>query len=289
MSTKAIEVNNLYKAYKSVNVLNGLELEVVSGICCLLGRNGAGKTTLINILSGVRRPDKGNVSIFGNNPKVPRAREVLGTTPQNTGFPGQLRVTELLDFVRAHFPKAFPLHDLIKSFGLEDYAKRQLGGLSPGIQRQVALAVAFAGHPKLVILDEPSVGLDVENRHIVWSFIENYASAGNTIVFSTHDMAEADRYASEIQFLADGHLTLWRNLTQDLAGLTILEVLADDSKNIKVSNARRVISFGNTLKICTATPEKALAEIIHFGLPANKISTREITLEDVILFDLAKG
>ena len=187
--------------------LRGIDLDVPFGeIVALLGPNGAGKTTAIGVLLGLRRPDRGEASLLGKRPGSPAARREVGVTPQESQFPGNLRVREIVDLVRAHFSAPVSRGDLLARFGLDRLANRQSGGLSGGERRRLAVALAFAGNPRLIFLDEPTTGLDVEARRDVWRTTRDYVSGGGTVLLTTHYLEEAEALADRVAVLNAGQL-----------------------------------------------------------------------------------
>ncbi|MEV4620457.1 ABC transporter ATP-binding protein [Asanoa sp. NPDC049573] len=206
---EAIEVT---RGYGDVVALDRVSLQVGQGeLVGLLGPNGAGKSTLANLLTGVRRPDSGKVLLCGGDPRDPLVRRALGVTPQETGLPATLRVGEVVDFVAAHYPSPVPRGELLDQFGLADLARRQTGGLSGGQRRRLAIALAFVGRPRIVVLDEPTTGLDVQSRRALWDAVKAYHRDGGTVLLSSH-------YLEEIEALADRVVVLGRG-----------RVLADDT------------------------------------------------------------
>jgi ABC-2 type transport system ATP-binding protein len=195
------------KRFGDTAALDAVDLELRPGeVLALLGPNGAGKTTALSLLLGLRRPDSGRVELFGRDPRLPAARVVVGATPQESGFPPTLRVLELLDLVRAHFPAPAPAVELLARFGLTAIARRQTGGLSSGERRRLSVALAFAGRPRALFLDEPTAGLDVESRRAVWEELRSYAAAGGTVLLTTHYLEEAEALASRVVLLARGRV-----------------------------------------------------------------------------------
>ena len=195
------------KSFGDTAALDAVDLEVEAGdVLALLGPNGAGKTTALSLLLGLRRPDSGKVELFGRDPRVPAARVAVGSTPQESGFPPTLRVRELVDLVRAHFPAPAPAGELLDRFGLTGLARRQTGGLSGGERRRPSVALAFAGRPRAVFLDEPTAGLDVESRRAVWQELRAYSAAGGTVLLTTHHVEEAEVLASRVVLLARGRV-----------------------------------------------------------------------------------
>ena len=192
-----VRLKGIEKRFGNTTALRGVDLSVAPGeVVALVGPNGAGKTTLVNILLGLRRPDAGTAQLQGS----------VGVTPQQMSFPPTLRVCEIVDFVRRHYPDAEPRADLLERFSLTEIARRQTGGISGGQQRRLAIALAFAGNPKLAVLDEPTAGLDVESRLEVWDAIRAYARAGGAVLLTTHHLEEAEALATRIVVLANGRV-----------------------------------------------------------------------------------
>lgn len=186
----------LTKSFGSIRALDGFDLVVERGErVVMLGPNGAGKSTAISILLGLRRPDGGTALVLGGKPGELAVRRRVGCAPQQAAFPDTLRVREIVDFVRAHYPGALPSRELLASFRLTHLASRQVGGLSSGERRRLGCALAFAGDPELVVLDEPSSGLDVETRLALWRTLKAHEG---TILMTTHSFEEADALATRI-------------------------------------------------------------------------------------------
>lgn len=201
---KPAELVGVSKSFHTIRALDRLDLTVNRGeILALLGPNGAGKTTALRILLGLRRPDAGSVRLFGLDPKRVEARQLVGCTPQETNFPLTLRVRELVDLVRAHYPAPLAYDQLEDRFDLRGFGRRQVGGLSGGERRRVACALAYAGDPELVVLDEPSTGLDVESRLHIWQSIRDQ---GRTTLLTTHYLEEAAALATRVAIIRAGKL-----------------------------------------------------------------------------------
>jgi ABC-2 type transport system ATP-binding protein len=201
----AAALRTVTKRFGDTLALDSVELEVRAGeVLALLGPNGAGKTTALSLMLGLRRPDAGSAVMFGRDPRTAAARTSIGVTPQESGFPPTLRVRELVDLVRAHFPAPAPAAELLERFGLGGVARRQAGGLSGGERRRLSVALAFAGRPRALFLDEPTSGLDVESRRAVWQELRSYAAVGGTVLLTTHHLEEAEALASRVVLLARG-------------------------------------------------------------------------------------
>jgi ABC-2 type transport system ATP-binding protein len=205
----AIEVCGLTMGYADREVLKGVDFEVRSGeVFCLLGPNGAGKTTTVEILEGFRRRAGGTVSVLGMDPQAQpaRLRERIGIVLQECGFPRQARVAELIDSWRAYYRNPRGLEDLLKVVELTEDRNAQVKRLSGGQRRRLDLALALAGDPDLIFLDEPTTGFDPESRRRCWAAIENLRALGKTILLTTHYLDEAERLADRVAILQDGRI-----------------------------------------------------------------------------------
>jgi ABC-2 type transport system ATP-binding protein len=146
------------------------------------------------------------VAIFDRPPTEPRARVALGVTPQATSLPETLRVGEVVDFVGAHFPDPVPTPHLLADFGLAELAGKQTGSLSGGQKRRLLVALSMVGRPRLVVLDEPTTGLDVQARETLWTALREYRSAGGTLLITSHYLAEIEALCSRVVVIDHGHV-----------------------------------------------------------------------------------
>jgi ABC-2 type transport system ATP-binding protein len=201
-----VELRDVDKSYGPIQALNGLSLTVELGeIVGILGPNGAGKTTAIDVILGLRKPDRGTVRLFGAPPTDAAARRHAGVTPQESGFPDALKVQEIVEFVAMHYDRPLPIDQTLEDFNLNEMRGRRVGELSVGQARRLALALAFAGNPELVVLDEPTAGLDVESRRRLWEFVRRNR-AGRAMLFSTHYLEEAEAAATRIVVIDRGRV-----------------------------------------------------------------------------------
>jgi len=205
----AIEVRGLTMAYGPRPVLRGVDFTVRPGeVFCLLGPNGAGKTTTVEILEGFRQRTGGNVRVLGLDPADQQAvlRARIGIVLQECGFPRQARVGELIDIWRAYYPAPRPLAELLELVELTADRDCQVRRLSGGQRRRLDFALALAGDPDLVFLDEPTTGFDPESRRRCWEAIQNLRALGKTIVLTTHYLDEAEQLADRVAILQDGRV-----------------------------------------------------------------------------------
>jgi ABC-2 type transport system ATP-binding protein len=218
----AVSLQGVVKRFGSVTALDHLELDVHEGeTLTLLGPNGAGKTTAIRVMLGLRRPDTGTAALFGRDPHEPRTRAQVGVTPQELDLPETLRVLEILDFARRHFPHPASSTGLLEQFRLADLARRQVGGLSGGERRRLAGALAFAGNPRAIFLDEPTTGLDVESRLAVWDAIRRFGERQGTVLLTTHSLEEAESLATRVAIMSAGRIARQGTVTTLTAQLGV--------------------------------------------------------------------
>ena len=196
---------NLKKSYGNVVALANLNLDIRAGeLLALLGPNGAGKTTLVRMLLGVARPDSGSVSVFGADPYQAQIRSRLGAMLQVGRVPETLKVREHIDLFSSYYPNPLPLGETFEIAGLSEIQNRPYGELSGGQKQRVLFGIAICGNPDLLFLDEPTVGLDVEARRLMWSQIRSLIARGKTVLLTTHYLNEADALADRILVLNQG-------------------------------------------------------------------------------------
>jgi len=204
-----IAVRGLEKRYGDRVVLRGVDLTVTRGeVLCILGPNGAGKTTTVEILEGLRTADDGVVRVLGFDPAehAKALRERTGVVLQDCGFPNRYRVRELIDTWRHYFPTPKPLDELLELVELQDEADRLVRQLSGGQRRRLDFALALAGDPELLFLDEPTTGFDPEARQRCWTAIDNLRALEKTILLTTHYLEEAERLADRVAILSRGRV-----------------------------------------------------------------------------------
>ena len=196
---------NLKKNYGEIVALRDLNLEIYAGeLLALLGPNGAGKTTLVRMLLGLARPDSGSVSVLGSDPHLGHVQARVGAMLQVGRVPETLRVREHIDLFSSYYPAPLPIAETLKIAGIEDIKGRPYGELSGGQKQRVLFGIALCGNPDLLFLDEPTVGLDVEARRLMWAQIRTLIGRGKTVLLTTHYLNEADALADRILVLDKG-------------------------------------------------------------------------------------
>ena len=195
------------KKFGSHLVLDGISLEIRAGeVTALLGPNGAGKTTAVGLLTGRLTPDSGKVDLFGLDPSRPLARARMGVMLQSAGLPDVLTVRELVTLQSGYYRNPREVSETIALAGLEGLEKRAAGKLSGGQQRRLHYALAICGQPDLLVLDEPTTGLDHEARRHLWTTVREEADSGAAVLLTTHYLEEADALADRILVIAEGRI-----------------------------------------------------------------------------------
>ncbi|MBY8871923.1 ABC transporter ATP-binding protein [Micromonospora sp. PLK6-60] len=272
------------RRYGDVIALDGVDLAVRAGeVVGLLGPNGAGKSTLINLLVGLRKPSAGRVELFGGDPRDAASRRALGVTPQETGLPGTLRVGEVVDFVAAHFPDPVPRAELLDRFDLADQVRRQTGGLSGGQRRRLAVALAFVGRPRLVVLDEPTTGLDVAARHTLWEAVRAFHAEGGTVLLSSHYLEEVEALAQRVVVIGRGRVLADDTVdaVRGMVGVRRVSLTADQLPELPgVVSATR--TDGRT-HLLTTDADQLVRDLVAAGVAFRDLEVRPTSLEEAFL------
>jgi len=205
MQTIPARLSRATKRYGDVVALDDVDLEVGPGeTVAVLGPNGAGKTTAIRVMLGLAEPTSGAATIFGESPRAARAHGRIGAMLQVACVPPMLTVREHIELFSAYYPHPIPLAQTIELAALERLAGRRFHALSGGEKQRLFFALAICGDPDLLFLDEPTVGLDVETRRLLWQSVRELVARGKSIVLTTHYIEEADALADRVVLLARG-------------------------------------------------------------------------------------
>ncbi|MBS0361290.1 MAG: ABC transporter ATP-binding protein [Proteobacteria bacterium] len=198
-------LNGVRKRFGETVALDGLDLEVRPGeLLAVLGPNGAGKSTAIGIMLGLQEPDAGEARLFGRSPHDLAARRGVGVMMQEVALPDALKVRELIAMTSAYYPDPRPIAETIALAGVEKIAERPYIKLSGGQKRQAQFALAICGRPRLLFLDEPTTGLDINARETMWATLRKVVATGTSIVLTTHYIEEAQALASRVVVMAKG-------------------------------------------------------------------------------------
>jgi len=234
MSENVVVVKDFSKVYGTSAAVDGISFEVQRGeIFGLLGPNGAGKTTTMESLEGIRHPTSGSLNVLGVDPTRQPARlhNLIGVQLQSSSLPGSMTPLEAMEFFCAYH-QLTPRYDLLERLGLGEKKNAQYSTLSAGQQRRLALTLAIAHNPPLVLLDEPTAGLDVSSRIELHDVMRELRASGTTIILATHDMAEAEKMADRVAILLKGKIAAMGSPTQLTAtgsGLVKISVASETS------------------------------------------------------------
>jgi len=299
-SMPAISFQNISKSYtrskdavkSTFLAVDNVSLDIEEGeFFGLLGPNGAGKTTMISMLAGLSRPTSGRVHVLGSDVQTDaaNARRNLGVVPQELVFDPFFNVRELLRIQSGYFGvknNGDWIDELLHSLGLADKAQANMRQLSGGMKRRVLVAQALVHKPKVIVLDEPTAGVDVELRQTLWQFIAKLNKQGHTVLLTTHYLEEAEALCGRIAMLKSGRIVAL-DKTSDLlsaANSTVLRFKIDsDLPPALAAKARitgRIVQFpaNDALEI-----ERYLAAVREAGLVAQDIEIRKADLEDIFI------
>ena len=291
--TNAIDVRGLRKSYGDVEAVRGIDLHVdVGEVFALLGPNGAGKTTTVEILEGYRARTAGDVSVLGHDPaRHERAlRERVGVVLQSTGVDPFLTVRETVSMYAGYYPAPRPVDEVLEVVGLAEKRDERVRRLSGGQQRRLDVAVALAGDPELLFLDEPTTGFDPGARRNAWGIVRNLISLGKTVFLTTHYMDEAEHLADRVAVIAHGEIVAEghpRTIGHRAAGTTRIAVQLPADAEVPMDLVEGGRVAGGMLELVTAEPTRRLHELTRWALEAGvELEGLEVsrpTLEDVYL------
>ena len=273
------------KFYGKLLALDQLDLNVRAGqLLALLGPNGAGKSTAIGLLLGLIRPDAGRVELFGRDPQEIAARRHIGVMLQSAALPPTLRVRELLQLTASYYPDPRPLDESAALAGITDLLSRPYGKLSGGQQRRVQFALALCGRPRLLFLDEPTVGMDIEARQKLWSAMRALVAEGCSVVLTTHYLEEAEALAQRVVVLGHGRVSCEGSVDEmraRVASTHIRCISALDAAAIATwTHVDAAVREHDHLDIATARPEDVLRQLLDADPRLSALEVRRAGLAE---------
>jgi ABC-2 type transport system ATP-binding protein len=290
----AVELRNVHRTFGIVRAVDGIDLRLELGeIAALLGPNGAGKTTTLDMILGLGQPDQGTVSVLGLAPSMAIARGLVAAVLQTGGLLKDLTVRETVRLTASVFTSARPVDEVLDRAGIAGIADRLVGRCSGGEQQRLRFALALLPDPALMVLDEPTAGMDVEGRRDFWTAIRRDAERGRTVLFATHYLDEADAYADRIVLLRQGRvvadgtaaevrsLSSGRSVRASLAG-------ADRALLANLPGVRSVEIRGDRVIIQTVDSD-AVAKYLLTATTARDVEIVAHNLEDAFLALTADG
>ncbi|KIC57944.1 ABC transporter ATP-binding protein [Microbacterium hominis] len=290
----AVDAAGLRKSFGSVRAVESVDLRVRPGeIVAFLGPNGAGKTTTIDMLLGLSDPDAGAVRVFGESPRAAISHGLVSAVLQTGGLLKDITVSETLALTASLFADTRPVEEVMQRAGISEIANRRVGMCSGGQQQRLRFAMALLSDPGLLILDEPTTGMDVEGRRAFWNAIRTDAARGRTVLFATHYLDEADEYADRIvlmsrgRIVADGSTTEIKNL---VSGRIVRATLpgADPARLAALAGVDDVEFAGDRISIHTKDSD-AVARHLLTETAARDIEITSQNLESVFLALTSEG
>ncbi len=292
----------LTKRYGDLVAVDGLDLAIGQGdIVAILGPNGAGKSTTIEMLLGLRTPTRGTIRVFAAEPNAKATRARVGAMLQESHAPETLTVAEAIDLVRHYYPVALGLDDILGRADLLDKRSSRVGQLSGGQQQRLNFALAIAGDPDLLFLDEPTAALDVGTRHLFWEQVRGLATLGKTILFSTHNLAEADALADRVVVISHGRIVADGTPAQIKATVAartvrlVTDVSADTIaampgvRHVDVVAGESLDAIHPALVVQTSAPEDLLARLFAGGHRVEELSVTDTDLETAFIHLVGPG
>lgn len=287
-SSVVATLERVTKKYGTVTALSGVDLVIPQGrVVGLLGPNGAGKTTMVRLLLGMMKPGSGNVRVFGGDPRITSVRVRIGAMLQVGKVPETLRVREHIELFSSYYPRPLACAETMALAGLERVAGRLFGELSGGQKQRVLFALAICGNPDLLILDEPTVGLDVEARHGLWDRVRDLVSRGKTIILTTHYLDEADALSDQIVVINKGSIIARgtpREIKSSIGGKLIRCVSA--LRPADVQSLPGVLHAGENrgvLEIRASSPDEVIRQLLRSDPSLSGIEVTSTSMDDAFL------
>jgi ABC-2 type transport system ATP-binding protein len=276
------------KNYGSVRALLGVNFQVCAGeLVALLGPNGAGKTTAVKLLLGLMPPHRGRVRVFGADPTNPENRTRTGAMLQVGRVPETLRVREHIDLFSSYYHKPLPPSEVLAVAGLEKIRDRKFADLSGGQKQRVLFALAICGDPDLLFLDEPTVGLDVEARRMLWEQIRQLVDRGKTVVLTTHYLQEADALADRVVVINQGEIVAEgtpAEIKSQTGGKRIRCVTRLDPEWVRqITGVTEVRDDREALEIHASEAEPVLRELLDRDSSLSGLEVTSAGLEEAFL------
>jgi len=288
-----IVLSALEKTFRSpegpVRAVRGIDVAISAGeTVAFLGPNGAGKSTTIDMLLGLLQPDSGTVSVFGGSPAEAIAAGSVGAMLQTGALIRDLSVRELVDMMASLYPAPLPVDEVLELTGIADIARRRTQKLSGGQTQRVRFAVALVSNPDLLVLDEPTVAMDVEGRHSFWMTMRGFAARGKTVLFATHYLEEADAYADRAILMANGRIVADGPTTEikAMVGLrTIRATLPDAELDVlgRLPGVKAADRHGNAVILTCSDSDAAIRGLLAAYPAARDIEINTGGLEQAFL------
>lgn len=282
----ALSCEGVTKSFGTTRALIDVDLRIEIGQSVgLLGPNGAGKSTLMALAAGLRRPDDGRVRIAGDDPVRVATRRGIGMAPQINALPATLRVGEVVGLVRAHHVDPVGAVELLRLVGLDDLTGRRCGELSGGQQRRLSVALALVGRPRMLLLDEPTAGLDVHSREVVEQVVARARADGTTVLLSSHDLRDVERGCDRVVVMNGGRVVADDDLASFRARSSVRWVTArTTAPEAVLTDLPGVVQVrpGAPVGLASTDSDATLRALLALDPPAHDVLVCEADLEHVL-------
>jgi ABC-2 type transport system ATP-binding protein len=292
-----VEVKDLVKAYRDVKAVNGISFSITKGeVFGMLGPNGAGKSTTVEIIEGLRSADSGSATVLGKDisKDTRTVKERIGVQSQSPALFPDLNVREIINFFRSLYRKSVPTSHIIELASLQESQNVLFRNLSGGQQQRLSVALAFVNDPEIIVLDEPTTGLDPQARRAMWEVIETFRNGGKTVLLTTHYMEEAQRLCDRIAIMDYGQIIalaspqqlIESNIKESAIQFKMKEYPGDQVL-ANLPDVSKVIKEGDDIVVYTNNITSVISGLLNLAsqrsTELSELSVRQATLEDVFL------
>ncbi|MFT6407759.1 MAG: ABC-2 type transport system ATP-binding protein [Arenicella sp.] len=286
--TTALKTTQLSVRFGEKVALNAIDLSIsANGVTALLGANGAGKTTLINCALGLCKPSSGRLKIFSETPGKFEAKRLIGVMLQDSNLPDLLSAAEHIELFSTYYPDPLSLEQLSRQCGLETFIHKRYKTLSGGQKRRIQFALAILGRPKIVFLDEPTTGLDIDARDLVWNTINQLRDSGTAVLLTTHYLEEADALADHTIVMNEGNIIAndsTENIRAAASGAVIrCESRLDLSVIEALTDVRSAKTRGRQIEISSDNPTASLVALLALDPNLANLTVSKSNLEDAFI------
>lgn len=279
-----VQFQHVFESYDGRPVLEDVTFALQPGeLVALIGPQGAGKTTVMRLLLGLARPDAGGITVFGFPPRDPNARRHTGAVLPDSDFPANLKIGEVIDLVRAHYPDPAPIDDLIERCGFKGQLDRLTGSLSGSDTCWLAILLAFTGNPRAIFLDMPTMGMDVGWRRQFWNVVRQFTDDGGLAVVTTDVLHEVETFATRVLIMHNGELVADGTVAEiiDRHGERTMRMHVDDLPDLDDVEGIDWQDDGPTLH--ASDPDNVVRQLAKRDIPFSGLEVRRPALEEVLL------
>lgn len=287
LSGNAISIENVKKGFGQKTVLDNVSFNVKPGeLVALLGENGAGKTTLMSIVLGLISADNGQVSVFGHLPGSAAAKQKIGVMLQAASLPEKLKVIEQIRLFASYFEHPAQIEEVVKLAKIESILDDFISVLSGGQKQRLLFALALIGTPQVLVLDEPTVGLDSDSRRVFWDCIQALKNQGTAIVLTTHYLDEAEELADRVVLLHEGQVVLNDTTSAIKAKIQVRKMLLQCDASVEQLQAMftrdEIAMQAGKIVVHSLSPESFLRDLIEANIHFSDLVVTPISLEQAV-------